>query len=292
MEYNDKKEKVLLPLRDTSNYEHASVGLKQTRRISSIVGLNDSLSKSREALNAKLLSSNNYGSTQMLNKRGSIPSLLDDIKEDKKHTKAGREMDMLLNSTHNILELGASTPTNTRKTNKEKPVKIALNHADDRSPKDIESVGLPDQLGSRGNLLSSRNKLDDTAKNTDLTKINDRRKSAGNILKLDEPTPKIHTKRKSVGNILTDVEKINHKNSMNLKSLSTELNSGTGTSSTHQIASKPKSLEKLHRGGLAGLENSNHNKKSSPAIFEDVQSLAMSTPDNQETKLRKVPNYK
>ncbi|KAJ3259664.1 hypothetical protein HK103_001925 [Boothiomyces macroporosus] len=295
MATSNKKEKVLLPLRDTSNYEHASVGLQQMRRISSINELNDTMSKSKEALNTKALSGNNYGSTQMLNKRGSVPSLLDDIKEDKKNTKAGREMDMLLSSTHNILELGANSPLNNRMPSKEKTntmnelgkgkARLPLNDAEIKSPK--ERSQLPDNGGSKGSLLSSRSKLDDTSRNTDLTKINDRRKSAGNLMKLDQVDAKVHTKRKSVGNLLADTEKVNLKNSTDLKTLSTELKPDRPDSA--QLSAMPVSEINIE---ICGQKSKREPWWSTPAIFDDIQPVEPQAGDCHEPKTRKVPNYK
>ncbi|KAJ3274006.1 hypothetical protein HDV01_003676 [Terramyces sp. JEL0728] len=274
-----KKEKTSsddMKFTDTSKYEHVSVGLRQIRRISSITELNDTPSKSREALNTKGLGSNSYGSTQMLNRKGSLSNILDDV-EDRKLNKAGKEMDMLLSSTHNILELGANATSTKKVSNekiastnelskpREKAIKVGLNDTENR-PRG--SVVLPEisKHSSKTNLLSSRNKLEDSA-NTDLTAINIRRKSVGNILKADDSTPKIYTKRKSVGNIL----------------------SVTKAEIKERAPAKQKSIERLPKEPAATIEKSSFLKKSTPAIFDDIQNAGYQKGTNEDGKMRKLP---
>lgn len=50
-------------------------------------------------------------------------------------------------------------------------------------------------------------------------------------------------------------------------------------------------MDKSQKESRGGLEKTNHLKKSTPAIFDDIQPVEPQAGDCHEPKTRKVPNY-
>ncbi|KAJ3317133.1 hypothetical protein HDV06_001972 [Boothiomyces sp. JEL0866] len=107
----EKKDRVLLPLRDTSNYDHFT---PPRRRTESINDLSSSLVNLKSTENLALKGQSNLGSSSNLSRKP-ISTFFD---EKPKSTTAGKEIDMLLENTHKILE-GSNSNLSFYKAKKE-----------------------------------------------------------------------------------------------------------------------------------------------------------------------------